>query len=256
MGSKAMTTQHLIRQRSSLALAAVCGVTGFLLLVSMAWHWADHPQPLFAAWVLVGLALVWSLLVRPAVVLDDDGVTIRNVLRDIFIPWVRVTDVEFRWNLKVFAGDRPYVAWAISSQIERPTGVTGGMFAMLPGAARRVRQGLCTTSRPRCESERIDGRPVDRAGHGGVCRSCRAGNARGCAGKAGADHLGATRPGPPAPVRSPRCDPLTVLTQAVLTQVTSVKACIEAPTRSNRPLAATLAAARPDADPTGTMTSR
>ena len=133
MGSKAMTTQHLTRQRSSLALAAVCGVTGFLLLVSMAWHWADHPQPLFAAWVLVGLALVWSLLVRPAVVLDDDGVTIRNVLRDFFIPWVRVTDVEFHWNLKVFAGDRPYVAWAISSQIERPKGVTGGMFAMLPG---------------------------------------------------------------------------------------------------------------------------
>ena len=137
MGSKAMTTQHLTRQRSSLALAAVCGVTGFLLLVSMAWHWADHPQPLFAAWVLFGLALVWSLLVRPAVVLDDDGVTIRNVLRDILIPWVRVTDVEFRWNLKVFAGDRPYVAWAISSQIERPKGVAGGMFAVLPGRSMR-----------------------------------------------------------------------------------------------------------------------
>jgi Protein of unknown function (DUF2581). len=133
MGSKALTTQHPIRQRSSLALAAVCGVTGFLLLVSMAWHWADQPQPLFAAWVLFGLALVWSLLVRPAVVLDDDGVTIRNVVRDVHIPWVRVTDVESRWNLKVFVEDRAYTAWAISSQAERPKGASRGMLTMVPG---------------------------------------------------------------------------------------------------------------------------
>ena len=131
--TKTSTTQHVIRQRSPLALAAASGVTGLVLLVSTAWHWADNPQPLFVAWVLLGLALVWSLFVRPAVLLDDDGVTIRNVVRDVYIPWGRVTDVEFRWNLKVFVGDRAYTTWAISSQVERPKGASGGMFAILPG---------------------------------------------------------------------------------------------------------------------------
>lgn len=133
MGTKTSTTKHVFRQRSPLTLAAVCGVTGLVLLVPLAWNWADNPEPLFVSWVLFALALVWSLFVRPAVVLDDDGVTLRNVFRDIHIPWVRVTDAESRWNLKVLVGDRAYTAWAISSQVERPKSVSGGMFAMLPG---------------------------------------------------------------------------------------------------------------------------
>lgn len=132
MGTQTSTTPHVFRQRSPLALAVLFGATGLLLLLSVARNWADKPEPLFASWVIFGLALMWSLFVRPAVLLDIDGVTIRNVLRDIHIPWAGVTDVESRWNLKVFVGDRAYTAWAISSQVERPKGVSGGMFATLP----------------------------------------------------------------------------------------------------------------------------
>jgi hypothetical protein len=132
MTNKTSTTQHLIRQRSPLGLAAVCGVTGLLLLGSMAWNWADHPEPLFVAWVLLIMALVWALFVRPAVMIDEDGVTLRNVVKDVHIPWARVTDVEFRWNLKVWVEDRVYTAWAISSQAQRPKSGTG-MFTMMPG---------------------------------------------------------------------------------------------------------------------------
>lgn len=131
MSSKASTTQHLIRQRSPLTLAAVCGVTALVLLVSMAWQWADHPQPLFVAWVVLSLAVAWVLFVRPAVLLDEDGVTIRNVVRDVHIPWVKVTDVECRWSLKVFAGDRAYTAWAISPQ-GRPKVAAGGLLGIMP----------------------------------------------------------------------------------------------------------------------------
>jgi hypothetical protein len=134
MGAKTPTTRHVFRQRSPLALAVVFGGTGLLLLASVASSWADDPQPLYAAWVLFGLAVVWSLFVRPAVLLDGDGVTIRNVVRDIHLPWVRVTDVDFRWNLKVYAGDRAYTAWAIASQVDRPKALSVGMFgASLPG---------------------------------------------------------------------------------------------------------------------------
>jgi len=134
MSTEHASTHHLLRQRSPLTLAAVCGGTGLVLLVTLLWQWADDPQPLFAAWVLFGLAVVWSLFVRPSVLLDDHGVTLRNVVRDIHIPWALVSDVESRWNLKVFVGDRGYPSWAISSQVERPKGVAGSMFgSIMPG---------------------------------------------------------------------------------------------------------------------------
>lgn len=111
----------------------MCGVTGLFLLLSLARSWAEDPQPLFVAWVLLTMAVVWAVFVRPAVLLDAEGVTLQNILRDTHIPWVLVKDVEFRWNLKVFVGERGYTAWAISSQVERPKSGAGGIFGILPG---------------------------------------------------------------------------------------------------------------------------
>lgn len=129
MGSNDVT-QQVFRQRSSLGLAGVCAATALFVLGSLARNWADTPQPLFASWVLFGLAVVWSVFVRPAVVIDQDGVTLRNLLRDVHVPWGRLSDVKVRWNLTVYVGERGYSAWAISSQAERPRGVSGGMFAV------------------------------------------------------------------------------------------------------------------------------
>ena len=133
MGTSTSPTRHAFRQRSAVGLAAVCGVTGLFLLLSVARSWAEEPQPLFVAWVLLTMAVVWAVFFRPAVLLDAEGVTLQNILRDIHIPWVLVKDVEFRWNLKVFVGERGYTAWAISSQVERPKSGAGGIFGILPG---------------------------------------------------------------------------------------------------------------------------
>lgn len=160
MGTQTSPSQHVFRQRSPLALAVVCGAIGLVLLVSMAWQWADDPQPLFAAWVLFGLALLWSLFVRPAVLLDDEGVTIRNVIRDIRIPWVLVTSVESRWSLKVFVGDRGYTSWAISSQLQRAQGAPGGMSAILP---RRVDQYARADAKPSMPAPKVSAQMVGRS---------------------------------------------------------------------------------------------
>lgn len=122
--------RDVFRQRSSVVLASVCGVTGLLLLLSLVRNWGSYPRPLFAAWVVLGLAVAWSIFVRPAVLLDAEGVTLRNVVRDVHIPWTRLTDVTTRWNLKVFAGDKGYTSWAMSSEIERPRGLSAGMIRM------------------------------------------------------------------------------------------------------------------------------
>jgi len=160
MSGKTSTKQQLFRQRSPLGLAAACGVTGLVLLVSMAWQWAEYPEPLFATWVVFILAVVWSLFVRPAVLLDGDGVTIRNVVRDIHIPWVRVTDVECRWNLKVFVGDRAYTAWAISSQVGRPKVSPGGLLGMTP---RRLDTFASAGAHPSTSAPKVTASTVARA---------------------------------------------------------------------------------------------
>jgi hypothetical protein len=160
MSGKTSTKQQLFRQRSPLGLAAACGVTGLVLLVSMAWQWAEYPEPLFATWVVFILAVVWSLFVRPAVLLDEDGVTIRNVVRDIHIPWVRVTDVECRWNLKVFVGDRAYTAWAISSQVGRPKVSPGSLLGMTP---RRLDTFASAGAHPSTSAPKVTASTVARA---------------------------------------------------------------------------------------------
>ena len=161
MGTETSTMKHVYRQRSSLVLAAMCGVTGALLLLSLARNWADYPRPLFVAWIVFGLAVAWVVFVRPAVLLDIGGVTLRNVVRDVHIPWTRLTHTSSRWNLKVFAGDRGYTAWAIASEHERPKGGAGGMFRMpIPGRL----QGLASAdARPPATSPKATAQSVARS---------------------------------------------------------------------------------------------
>lgn len=149
MGAETSTKQ-VFRQRSTLGLAAVCGATGLILLLSLARNWADYPRPLSTSWVLLGLALVWSVFVRPAVLISAEGVIVRNILRDVHIPWDRLTYVESRWNLKVFAGERGYTAWAISAQMERPKVriASGGMFGMRSPGPRGRQADAARPNRP------------------------------------------------------------------------------------------------------------
>jgi len=149
MSSETSRTQQVFRQRSPLWLAAVCAVIGLFLLLSLARSWADDPQPLFAAWVVFVLAVVWSVFVRPAVLVDDEGVTVRNVIRDFHIPWARVTDTESRWNLMVFAGERGYTSWAISAQVGRPKRPGGGLLGSFsPGRLDKDAGAAKSTSVP------------------------------------------------------------------------------------------------------------
>ena len=109
-------------------------VTGLLLLLSLVRNWASYPRLSFAAWVLFGLAVAWAVFVRPAVLLDASGVTFRNIVRDVHIPWTRLTSVTSRWNLKVLVGDQGYNAWAISAQVERRKSASAAMLRVpLPG---------------------------------------------------------------------------------------------------------------------------
>jgi hypothetical protein len=138
MATKTSIAPHVFRQRSSVWLAVMSAATGALMLVSLVHSWAEYPKPLFGAWVLLGLAVAWAAFVRPAVQIDAEGVTIRNLVRDVHVPWAALTEVTTRWNLKVVAGGHGYNAWAISTQVERPRSVSSQLFS-LPGRPGGVR---------------------------------------------------------------------------------------------------------------------
>ena len=128
--------QHVYRQRSPLVIAVLFGLGALVLLGSAALSWRDHPQPLFVSWLVWGCAALWAVFVRPSVVLTQDGVRLSNIVREVSIPWSLVSDVEARWNVKVWAGDEGWTAWAISSQVERPKVAS----SLLPGMSTKLDQ--------------------------------------------------------------------------------------------------------------------
>lgn len=86
---------------------------------------ADPADGLRWAPLLAGVgAVVHALFWRPSVEVDDEGVTVRNVVRDVRVPWSRLDAVETRYALTLTTGSRRITAWA----------------APAPGSASLVRQ--------------------------------------------------------------------------------------------------------------------
>ncbi|GII07256.1 hypothetical protein Ppa06_10540 [Planomonospora parontospora subsp. parontospora] len=70
------------------------------------------PSSLAAGAVLAVLtALVFVTCIRPAVVLTDEGVLVRNPLRDAFVPWTAVDDVAVSHAITITSGDAAVRCW-------------------------------------------------------------------------------------------------------------------------------------------------
>jgi hypothetical protein len=96
------------------AARALCVVTWVLLagtLATTAWR---NPVAGLRWLPVLGLvaAVVFALFWRPSVEVDDDAVTMRNVVRDIRVPWARLDAVDTRYALSLHAQGRRYAAWA------------------------------------------------------------------------------------------------------------------------------------------------
>lgn len=96
------------------------GLVSVLLLVGLLI--ADgFSTPAELLWPIGSILLVWVVFVRPCVELDQSGVTLRNLIRDVAFTWPAVDIIEQRWNLKIYTPDDDgFGSWAIASQ--RPQG--------------------------------------------------------------------------------------------------------------------------------------
>jgi hypothetical protein len=70
-------------------------------------------RPGQAAWMLAVVAVAYAVGWYPALVVDDDGLTLVNPLRSNRIPWPAVDDVTMGWLLEVRAGGRRYRSLAV-----------------------------------------------------------------------------------------------------------------------------------------------
>jgi len=131
-------------------------VLAVLYVVIAVWFlWADlaargagRALTLVPVLLAVGV-VVYALLWRPCIRVDAGGVVLRNVLRDVRVPWAVLQEVDTRYTLTLHTSSGTYQSWAApapgrpspvpwgwtpSGAGRSPAGPGGGEGARLPDA--------------------------------------------------------------------------------------------------------------------------
>jgi hypothetical protein len=89
-------------------------VTWVLLALALVVTAAGDPAEGLRWLPVLGLvaAAVYVMFWRPSVEVDDEGVTVRNLLRDVRIPWARLEAIDTRYSLSLDTASRRFTAWA------------------------------------------------------------------------------------------------------------------------------------------------
>ena len=99
------------RARSGPVLTVVVAVVCAVALVSTL---LDDPAAAlrYTPALVLPAVLVWAFLGRPAVIVSDAGVRLRNVLRTIDLPWPSIERVDTKYALTLYTAYGTYSAWA------------------------------------------------------------------------------------------------------------------------------------------------
>ena len=136
--------------RNGRALTVAAGVVALGAVVAVGVQ--DGLDEVVRALPLAGAVVlgVWALFWRPAVVVSDGGVLVRNPLRSTHVPWPTYRGLTVQWSLVLHTTDGDVTAWAAprssgtAARMHRSTGssddaaVTATKDARLPGTAEDV----------------------------------------------------------------------------------------------------------------------
>jgi hypothetical protein len=90
------------------AIAVIVAGGGLISVVAV-----DGPAGLLTGWPLIGVAFGgWWLFRYPAVIFGNHGVTLRNPLATVRVPWSALIDVDTKYALKLVTTSGSYTAWA------------------------------------------------------------------------------------------------------------------------------------------------
>jgi hypothetical protein len=100
--------------RPLMSRIAAAGYAVFALWWAVDDVWTgDEARIVVAGPVLLAVAaVVYGVFWRPAVVVDDEGVELRNIVRDVRVPWALLEGVETKYALTLLVGERTYRSWA------------------------------------------------------------------------------------------------------------------------------------------------
>jgi hypothetical protein len=107
--------QQVFRPRFAPILAYVWYLVALLLAVDLLRR-GDSTS------ILVGLGMLTLITValyagaqRPSVIVDDLGITLRNLMRDVYVPWHDVQRVGAVWSLTVETSHGEFRSWAVTA---------------------------------------------------------------------------------------------------------------------------------------------
>ncbi|MFC5747061.1 PH domain-containing protein [Actinomadura rugatobispora] len=85
----------LLTIRSTAARVGAWAWTAFavLNLIDIAWRGRDMASAVMAGVLLLGCGIAYVMGLRPAVVADEGGVTVRNPLREARVPWAALREL-------------------------------------------------------------------------------------------------------------------------------------------------------------------
>lgn len=123
MGTMASTSARLVYRSVLMRVLAVCYAlfSGWWLVTLIGSHPRDAAAT--AAWLLAIGYVLYAVLWRPAVVIEPEGVTLVNVVRDVRVPWAALEAVETRYALTLHAAGNRYASWAAAAPGRGSTGV-------------------------------------------------------------------------------------------------------------------------------------
>lgn len=101
------------RQWGQLMVGAVLAAVAVGICWSMLGGWVDRSAAAIA-WAALLAAVSWAVFLRPCVRLDERGVELRNIVRDVRVPWAAVAGAGSSWSLLVHTHDASHASWAIS----------------------------------------------------------------------------------------------------------------------------------------------
>ncbi|QVQ51141.1 PH domain-containing protein [Spiractinospora alimapuensis] len=89
-------------------------------LVDVAVRGSGPSAHLATAALVASCGVVYVLVLRPRVTHTEDTLRIVNPLRDVWIPWKSVTQVDVTDVLRVHVGEEVHRAWALRQKSRRP----------------------------------------------------------------------------------------------------------------------------------------
>ncbi len=148
--------------RSTLATAVgwVWMVFAAFNAVDLIARYSGQASMVAAAVLGVLTALVFATCLRPAVILSEDGVRVRNPLRNAFVPWRAVDEVTVSHSITITSGGERVRCWVPqASARERAAAARRGRSASAPVPARgRFRTEPVRSKGERAAAEALAGK--------------------------------------------------------------------------------------------------